>query len=805
MKGIKLSDYFKVVKPEYVFLKLTPNNSVRNNNTNRIAKGIAALYKNIWRHIKIEEGRLIKALGKEFLFGTRYSFQQPAKVSYFIYIEKQCVGFYFIAPRNALSILKEKIRDSWSNITIEQVDTLPEFSPTATKYQMVYTKEDGLSLATDRRDNDLLRSNLNIVDVLEEGDKVGIFYNFIPVTQFTWRATYKSTLQKIKDGTPTERNKIGLRYWFKTAVAFIGSLSNALSEAVKDVSTREYDMTRMNFTMMEKAIDRMNRNVVSNATYKKGADTILNTQILVLSESKDRLRQHNNARSLAQSFESISEDNSLYTKSYTLPFNPLAYSLSKVEVNKISSEECQNFISLPGREILEHYNFIEKIDTQETEVPEDLRQGVMCIGENTYRGNKQKAFLSTDKEYQQLTLVLIGPTRAGKSTLIGNLANDALNNGESVIMFDFIENCELSSEVAALFPADRVLNIECNDFSALQGLGYNEVGVSDDVFTQYDNAKKQATQLLTLINSINSEDKSLPPRMERFLVSASLVVFIQGGSIMDVFNVLTEHRKRAEFIEGVPAIQQDNLAEYIMALEELNEIEAITDKTTKQKEERVVGTKFSYISGILDRLQKLKANTFMELMLKRGTENNVNLVDEIQKPQLICIKMPESMFATDTERDVYCTYWMTKLWLSLQLRADLIRDKDKRTKVNLVIDELYQVRHTEEFLTEKLSRLAKFRLKPIISCHYLNQINIIRDELRSANASYMLISGCDKANYNELKDELYPYQVEDLLNLPRYHSLNLIKNKNGYARFITKLPRPVGNSTAVSAQKVAAK
>jgi hypothetical protein len=94
-------------------------------------------------------------------------------------------------------------------------------------------------------------------------------------------------------------------------------------------------------------------------------------------------------------------------------------------------------------------------------------------------------------------------------------------------------------------------------------------------------------------------------------------------------------------------------------------------------------------------------------------------------------------------------------------------------------------------MRSKISQYAKFGLKPIISAHYLNQIRHIREELRSANASYMLISGCDKKNYEELKSELYPYQEEDLLKLPRYHSLNLIKNKDGYARFITKLPKPI--------------
>jgi len=155
------------------------------------------------------------------------------------------------------------------------------------------------------------------------------------------------------------------------------------------------------------------------------------------------------------------------------------------------------------------------------------------------------------------------------------------------------------------------------------------------------------------------------------------------------------------------------------------------------------------------------------------------------------IKMPQRIFLTDNEKDVYTTYWLTKIWLALQIREEQIGDRKRMKKVNLIIDELYQVNNAERFLTWKLSQLPKFNLKPIISCHYLNQIRIIREELRSANASYMLLSGCDKRNYGELESELYPYQEEDLLGLPRYHSLNLIKCNGGYGKFITKLPIPI--------------
>ncbi|MFY9176737.1 MAG: hypothetical protein WAO80_05110 [Caldicoprobacterales bacterium] len=55
----------------------------------------------------------------------------------------------------------------------------------------------------------------------------------------------------------------------------------------------------------------------------------------------------------------------------------------------------------------------------------------------------------------------------------------------------------------------------------------------------------------------------------------------------------------------------------------------------------------------------------------------------------------------------------------------------------------------------------------------------------------MLKNSCDKDNFKELKDELHPYTLDDLLNLKRYHLLNLIRYEKGWAKFITKLPPPI--------------
>ncbi|NOU98416.1 hypothetical protein [Paenibacillus planticolens] len=778
MNAISLREAIRIVRPDYAFLRLKPNNSIRNNNTHKLARTIASLYKNVFESVKKDEIRVMNVLGKRLFVPTKLTYEAPSKVAYFIYIEKKRVEFYFIVPRTYLSVVKEKMSDVWTSLTVEEVAELPVFEREATKYQLTYTKEDALSLAVDRRDSDLLYSTLNVIDVLEEGDRVGVFYNFVPSSQFSWRASYRATLDKVRANKPVDRDKTGAGYLVKMAVMLLVNAANSVAEALGSGDKRKDGAN-----LFEEALERMNGGKrVSESTHRKATASLIDTQILVMSRSSDALRQRNNARSLAQSFDTVTEDNALKYRNYGGNFRYTDYKIRGAAVNKTGDEECQSFLALAGRDMLERFNFIDRVETQETEVPDDLQAGIMCIGTNRFRGKDTPAYLSNDREFRNLLTLLIGPTRAGKSNLIANLTVDAIQAGECVIIFDFIENCELSDEVARLFPRDKVLEIRCDDYAKMQGLGYNEVGHTDDVFKAYVNAKDQTSNVLALVNSINAEESRLSPKMERYLESAGLIVFISHGSIKDVFNVLQNHKARADFLSKVPRRQYENLEEYMDSLRELDELD---------KAGAVIGTKHTLIAGIIDRLNALKRNPYMELMLKKDTSRNINLTEEMQKAQLITIKMPQVMFTTPGEKDVCTTYWITKIWLALQVRADKIRDKSQRTKVNLVIDELYQVENTERFLTANLSQMAKFICKPIVSCHYINQLRYMRDELRSANTSYMLISGCDKKNYDELKSELYPFTAEDMRDLPRYHSINYVKCAQGYARFITKLPGKV--------------
>lgn len=768
MKSIPLSKYFELKKPKYVYIKIIPHKSIRNYNSTNITKAIAHTHKAINKRIYKEQ--------KKLFFETNF------KISYIIDIHQKDASFYFLVPTAYKSIICEKINEIWRKATLEILDTpIEKFNDNTVRYELSYKKEDALSLYVDKKSNEPLNSILSIMDTLKSTDRITIIYNFLPTEQSRWIQTYEETIDKIKKRKPVDKNILTPFFIFKSILGIVLMFLDSAIDVISDFlgSTRNPENERLYTTFMNILEGRQE---LSNLTKRKKEQSVIETEIAVISSSNDISNAETNATSICQSFHVLDGDNELLYKKTKSKFRieDFRYNLTS---SLLSTDEASNFVQIPARTLLEEHS-INHITLEETLVPEELQNGIFCLGTNTYKGTRKKAYLSTDKDMRNLTFCIIGPTRAGKTNFLKHLCKNAIDNNQTVIIPDFCGNCELSKDIASVIPKEKTLTIDCSNIEELQGLGYSDIKPKDNsAFHIYNATKIRTQQLKTLINSINT-DNNLEPRMEKYLNAASLVAFINNGSVKDVFKILQDHQFRMSAINNIPKNQLENLEDYILSLKELDEY----SKGKDDEPPEVIGTKISYVQGILNRVEKLKQNTYIEMMLKKDCSKNIDLLSELEKGQLICLRMPETMFSTEEEKDIYATYWLTKIWGVLQVRYDNIPNELDRTKVNLVFDELYQVPKCQEFLKTKINQIAKKTAMPIISCHSLEQIKYIRPELKSANTSYCLISGCNKDNYTELKEELAPYQLEDLLGLKRFYALNLIKCQDGYARFITELP-----------------
>lgn len=770
VQSVPLSKLLEVKKAEYITVQLIPTKSNKNNATSSIATLINSMYVKVNKLITIENKKLI--------------IKNTLKASYYIHITKRDVGFYFIIPKVHFIKFKSKFTEVWKNIEIREVDSIPIDPNECTKYQLRYSMNDSLSLSVDKRNNELLSSNMSVLEVLEQNECVGIFYNFIPTSEQEsnyFKITYKEAIERYKNGENLKKSKnvIDLSIiTLKFLITFLDDLVNSILSTSK--------INHQLFISTNK--------IESPSTIRKAKNNICKSQVIILSKSDKKEREKQLSLSACNSFDEISEDNKLVGKKINKKINIYSTIINDVTVNMTSEDECNNFIALPGASLLNQYKNIEHKQTRENPVPEELKLGVVNLGEVKYKDNKECAYLSNDKSLQSLPLAIMGGSRSGKSTFSINMCKNIIDAGEGLIVIDFIKNTELAEQIKGITPVDRLIEIDLSNPKHVQSLAYNEIrikeGMSKDEVLKI--ARMQTNYVLQLVNIINNDDKQLAPKMRKYLGAAARVAFCSPGTSMkDILKILQSHIVRHEFIDKLSDELKIDLEDSIISLEELDDYTKVTKDNPISK---ICGTKDNKIEGIIDRIDLLRENLVIDSMLSKDPKDNVDFVDAMEQGKVVLIRMRDIDFDDDISIDILTTFFIQKIWIATKIRGTMHEHPGRCT---VLIDEVFQSPTSQKLLTKQFVQSAKFGLKYVLTLHYMDQLSKeAQSALKNSNASYMLISGVDKKAFEALEEEfnIHGYCLDDLLNLKQYHSLNLIKSKDGYESFITKLPPELKNN-----------
>lgn len=752
-KSMKLNDYVKVIKNEYVTVQIIPAKSNRNNNTDAIAQIINKM------HLKANQ--LIIRENKKLIISTQ------AKVSYYIHITKDKVEFYFIIPKVHITKFKTKFIEVWKNVEVKEVDRIPVDINKGTKYQLNYKYNDSLSLDVDKRSNDLLNANLSTLEILENGESIGIFYNFIPTSEREinyFQVNHSDIINKYKNGNNLKKSKnigdiliLSIRFLIGFIDDFISSMQNSLNNKKVIGIKRE----------------------PTPATIKKASKDIIKTQIIISSQSTSRSREQTLLNSMSNSYKAISNDNELIPKEIKKDIDIYKTCIDNVGVNYATTEEAQNFISIAGRELIEQYNVIDHNKILELKIPKCLENGEIRIGTVKCKDTVQEAYYSTDKQISRLGRVLMGSMGAGKDYYMVNMAKDIIKAGRGLIVIDYIDKCQLSDNIKAITPKEKLLEIDCSNINQLQTFSYNELKISDsmDIYTKISIAMQKAQQLQILLDAINDDNSKLTPRMLRYLYAGATVVFFNNSnaSFKNVIDVLLDPVKRENIINSLSVESKEILIDEIDDLKELT-------KTDKKGNMENADTK---IDGIIDRISWLKTNFYTKLAFTKDSKDNIDFIEAINQNKVILIKIPEKTFNSKMIRNVLATFYLSKIWLSKQLGAT-------ESKTELFINEIHQSYNCQLLMEDILVECRKFNLVPTLALHYLGQCtNKLKNSILASGSSFLLISGCDVKAFTELRPhfEKYGYSEADLVELDRYNALCLIKNEeNNYSAFVSKLP-----------------
>lgn len=735
LKSIPIAKYFEIQNQEYVYLKLIPSKSIRNNRTYSILDLVNKMYLNLNKLIKIEDNKLI--------------IRTQLKASYYIHITKEKINFYFIVPKLFYSKFRVKFKEIWKSVEIKEVNSIPII--TGSQYQLIYKNKDFLSTSTDMRNNDLLSANMSAVELLQDGEEAGILYNFIPTSEKQCNY-FKSTCQKF------------IKEYKNTNVKYT---SNAIANVVIKILSYSIDFinSTLNFLFDVKQVDKqVNFNKLSNNTNKKATSDICKTQIVLSSKAKTTNREKSIIDTISNSYSVISDDNEFICKKIKRNIRTL----------NTSVYECSNFIALPGADIIQQFPQINHNRVYNKDFPKCLATGDILIGNSI---KNMPVYYSTDKEISRLGRVLIGGMGCGKTHYMQNLAKSIIAKGDGLVVLDIIRDCNLAESIKQVTPKYRLIEIDCSNHTQLQGFCYNElICNSSDKYRKLAKCMEKGTQLHILLNTINSDTK-LTPRMLRYFYAACTVIFYKNinASFKEIIEVLLYPDTRKNILERLTESEKKLLSDEIKDLCDLNKV----------NKNGTIENYDSKIDGIIDRISMLKTNLYTKLAYNTPGNNNIDFVKALDQNKVIIIKAREEDFTNRNIRDLIATFYLSKVWLAKQIKAN--------TRTEIFIDEINLFPTAQIILQDILTECRKYSFIPTISLHFLDQCSKkCKNAILSSGCSFLLLAGADVKCFIELK-ELFNkegYTETDLLELKRYHALCLIRNEdNVYAAFVVRLPK----------------
>lgn len=774
MKSMPISKYFEIKNPVYEVLQIIPHSGVRNYNSSTIAKMVADMYHGISKSIKRIEKKLIV--------------ETSVKCSYMIDIRRDSVCFYFVVPKQYKYIAKERISSVWPQATIEEGKEIEQFTHTnVTTYQLAYKKLDGFSLSVDRKSNTSLNHLLNVIDIMQDDDRVSVMYNFIPCSQNGWNVKCRNDIEKYERNEPLEK-QFGANHILNGIVNGLFSVIESILDGLGSEITKGSPLDQLTQYLKQNKVE------LSETTRKKRLDTVINTQIVVASASDDRERSVNNAISVCQSYRALEGDNELrYSRIHSKNVNVLDYKIKGAEVNKVSATECHNFLQLPGRELLSQHK-IDHINVLESKVVDELLEGYIKAGKSTFKGNTVQTYFSPDCQIANLPFIMLGPMGAGKTFQNVQYAKDVISAGEGLIVIDYIKNCELANSIKAVTPENRLIELDLSKEECLQAIAYNEYKlIGDTPFERIESANLHQQQVTSLIDAVYIGDP-LSGQMRKFFTSAADVVLMNDGmSLRDVIRCLENHVVRDEFIKKIPNENIPYLEDQIETLKQLDEVKEYKSKSKDSEgnevitiEKKIEGTKYSKVEHIIDRVNSLREDIRTRMMFNKTATGNIDFAKAMDDGKVILIKMPANKFRSQHVRNVLVTFFISKIWLACNIRGAY---QDKPLRYHLLLDEIFQAPTAYKPLSNILRECRKFQLRLIFTAHQLADLGDLQSGLKSAGASYMLLQKTDKANFKMLEQEFaqHGFTIDDLLNLKRYHSLNLISYSGGYCAYIADL------------------
>jgi hypothetical protein len=688
-----------------MIIQAFPDSSCRNYRTESLLKDVSLL----WKPYK---ERLVKT-------GRRYTLLPQETLTYRLVMQPNTVLFLFEFSDSQERFFNRLLRNCWEKSTFIPCENVPPRPDNLVGYYLRFAQHDVFSLKTDHRDTAPLDSILSICKDLQENEYVELEVQLEPYGNAEWNFYAEEALKKIQKGLRPRRPSLAR----SDIPVMAASLVSSGIEGFRGFASEFFS----NYTPKKDVYVPP----ISQHTSKKVSSPAFKARVIIRA-TNDML-----TRTVANSFHDLSGDNQITIHKLTskhIPFIVLSHS------------EAGKFIQLPGKELQDEYPQIQAVKRKEVTLPSELfdPSGIpLC--DYTERGvTKRVYFPLQDMDLAMHPLFVFGQQGVGKTDGFGaNWAVETLKRGWGCFHIDTNKGSGIRKVVNALpadFPQEKIVILDGSQLDYVFPIvPWSELAGKEFIGSTAKMVSNVMTsRLVAFINALGSEqDRSMTPRMERWVSAVGNVVFSERGQgLVNLFRAFQDVEYSKSLLEKALPSRHSDL---------LDMIDAMKNQTMMRP--------------IHDRIGMLRNNELLANIFLQKDNPALSFRKFMDEGYYVGIFFPSNIYVEGIDRIITAVIY--KIYMAALSRFDVA--DDKLNPASIIMDEPHQYLSAGPHLTRMCVELRKYRVKPIFMAHYLGQMGKVGQDIQAGGAQYIAYKS-KHVHYNAIADELQPFTPQELVD-----------------------------------------
>lgn len=340
--------------------------------------------------------------------------------------------------------------------------------------------------------------------------------------------------------------------------------------------------------------------------------------------------------------------------------------------------------------------------------------------------------------------VILGPTGAGKSTVMLNLIMADINAGRSVMVID--PKADLVSDILSRIPEHRLKDVVVIDPSDDNAVGWNPLAVCHSNGRNATGSPELiADAILAVFREIFSENWGI---RAQDILSAALQTLAghRDATLMWLPALLTDQR----FRDGITKDVKDQVA-----------LKPFWDQYDSMKESE----RRTMIESSLNKVRQIMFRPGLRNILGQA-HPKFQLSQLFTERKIVLVPLNKGLIGADSAR-LLGSLLVGMTWIEVLSRANI--PKQKRHIVSMYIDELQDYVSLPNSFADSLAQARGLGLAITVAHQYRAQLDPNLREGIDANCRNKIVFGLSASDASSIAHQAPELAPIDFISLPRYH------------------------------------